>query len=690
MIAYFKEEIPFFRHIWLFITGIGISIYLDKPIPYLLFYWMALLAFLLGFLIITFKRKIFTHNHIAGFLIALLFVLSGILFCDSSKEIYHPKHFSKFPSEKLIVVIDETPKIKGDIARFVVVVKGFIHKDTVNDAQGNLLLAMRIDTFQKFDYAYGDQLIIQSKFKETEPPYNPAEFNYKRFLACKQIYHQSFINVKETRKIASGKGNPIIDAALNFREKQVEKFRKYLKFKDSQSVASTLILGYRAELDQHILDAYSKTGTLHILSVSGMHVAIVVILLNWIFGRLDNYRYGKPLKLFLMISLIWFYSLITGLAPSILRAALMLTLVLIAGYRSKKINSFNIIAVAAFILLLYNPFMLMDVGFQLSFLAVLGLIYLQPKIYKLFVFDNKIIDFFWSCAAVSIAAQLATTAISLYYFHQFPVYFILSNLYMTIPAILIMYGGIFFLLLSFSDTVMQVLGFLLNYIIDYTNKGLIIIEQIPFANITQVWLGKSEILLFYATLIILISFRNEKHYLKVAMGLAILFIGIHSYSTLNHIKQHKAIFFSLRKNTAVAILKGRSSVLITDLEASDYTYRFSVKPYLDSCRISDIKFINPHQSLDEKIYFTGHKSLKIINHKNHTFNQSKTDWLLLSGDKIYNMPQLLETNEARNIFIDGRNRDFIIEGLKAQLQNTTANVAVLKRQKAVEIDLLNY
>src|SRR5690606_5162525 len=118
--------------------------------------------------------------------------------------------------------------------------------------------------------------------------------------------------------------------------------------KNSQSVASTLILGYRAELDQQIVDAYQKTGTLHILSVSGMHVAIVVLLLNFLFKPLDKYNHGKTIKLTAMLLLIWFYSIITGLAPSILRAALMLSFMLLARYFSTKANIYNVIAIAAF------------------------------------------------------------------------------------------------------------------------------------------------------------------------------------------------------------------------------------------------------------------------------------------------------------------------------------------------------
>src|SRR5690606_30971285 len=333
-------------------------------------------------------------------------------------------------SKNLVVTINETPRLKGDIARFIVNVNSAISKDNNFSTKGKLLLAMRFDTTQIFDLKYGDQLVIKSKFTETEPPYNPAEFNYKRYLTYHNIHHQSFIHLQQTKRTASKKGNPIIGFALDFREQQVEKFRKYLDYKDAQAVASTLILGYRAEIDQQIIDTYSKTGTLHILSVSGMHVAIVVLLIDFLLGFLNRYKHGKLVKLLLMLGLIWFYSLITGLAPSILRAALMLSFVLIGRYKRVKTNTFNIIALAAIIILLNNPLSIMDVGFQLSFLAVLGLIYIYPKIYSIYHAKYKLIDICWQCVSVSIAAQIATTPLSIYYFHQFPVYFMFSNVYM--------------------------------------------------------------------------------------------------------------------------------------------------------------------------------------------------------------------------------------------------------------------
>src|SRR5690606_4134812 len=143
--------------------------------------------------------------------------------------------------------------------------------------------------------------------------------------------------------LSSGKGNPFIDYALKFRESLVQDFKKYLKDKNSQSVASTLILGDRADLDQEILSAYQNTGTLHVLSVSGMHVMIVVVMLNVVFKRFDRFKTGRIIKLCCMLILIWLYSLVTGLAPSILRAALMVTFLLLSRFFSGKSNSYNTI-----------------------------------------------------------------------------------------------------------------------------------------------------------------------------------------------------------------------------------------------------------------------------------------------------------------------------------------------------------
>lgn len=688
MIAYFKTEIPFLRLALFFIAGISFSIIYNLS-PNLLWFlpWAVIFLILIYFNIAFKKDRLYLNTYIPGFLIYILMFLSGIIICNQRKEIEKENHFSKLPSQELIVYLTEEPKIKNDVARFNVEVKNNINNKSILKTSGKLLLALRFDTTQNINLHYGDLLIIKSKFQETEPAYNPSEFDYKKYLSYQQIYHQSFINQKQIIKIGENEGNPIKAFALKYREQQVKKFKRYLEYKDAQSVASTLILGFRSDLSQDILNAYSKTGTMHVLSVSGMHVAIVVILLGFLLRFMDKNKKSRIAKAIIMISLIWFYALISGLDPSVERAAIMLTFVLVAKARSKKVNIFNVIAISAFILLIYNPFNLTNVGFQLSFIAVAGLIYLQPKIYDIYEPQNKILQFIWATIAVSIAAQLATTPISLYYFHQFPLYFILSNLFITIPAALIMYVGLAFLMTSWLIPLTKVLGIVLNELIDFTNKGLIQIEQVKYASISQIWVNTFEIALFYIILTLFLMSYKKVLYLKYALFLTLIFIIDIGYKQYQHIQQKQVMFFSLRKNTAIALIKGRSATLITDLDPNEFTYLFSVKPYLDSCHVNYIEFVNPHLTEDEKLFNFEGRRLKIINHKNNIFTASKVDWLLLGGDKIYNVNSILKNNAAHHIFIDGKNRDFVIKGLQKQLIDKNTNTHVLKRAYAVEIKL---
>lgn len=360
---------------------------------------------------------------------------------------------------------------------------------------------------------------------------------------------------------------------------------------------------------------------------------------------------------------------------------------MLAKARSLKTNTFNIISITAFIILIFDPFAIINVGFQLSFIAVAGIIYLQPLVYNFYNTSNKILDWTWKLTSVSTAAQVATAPLSLYYFHQFPVYFILSNLFIFLPSILIMYFGLFFLLLYFIPPIASFLAWCLEFSIKFTNDGLKLIEHIPHANINQIWWGSLEIILFYA-LILLASESIQNKKLRKFASLFLLFLVLStSFKAYQHLKQKQALFFSLRKNTAVALIKGNNAVLITDLKPDEFTFLFSVKPYLDSCQIDYIQWINPHLTQNEKLFSFEGRKLKIINHKNRDFVNSKQDWLLLSSNKKQDLELIKNTNSFQKLFIDGKNRDFIIEDFKEQAQKLNLKPTILKRTFAVEIKL---
>ena len=685
-IAVFKEEIPFLRLLICFIIGIGISVHFNLEPSTLWIYGFVTLFIVLLSLNLGYKNpKIYQKIFFSGAIIHLMVCLAAIVITNQRKQIYNPLHFSKIKGNEMVVHLTEEPKFKGDIARFLVKVDGVIKDQKIQKTSGNILLAMRFDTTSNLNLHYGDQLLIQSKFKEIEPPYNPAEFNYKKFLAYRQVYHQTFIKQTETFKIDSNKGNFILAFALKFREQQVEKFRKYLPDKDARAVASTLILGYRTDLSQDILQAYSKTGTMHVLSVSGMHVAIVVIFLEFMLGFMNRKKWTKLLKAFLMIVLVWCYCLIAGLVPSVERAAIMITLFIIGKLLLHRGNAFNIISLSAFIILLFDPFALMDIGFQLSYIAVAGLVYLQPKIQQLFIAENKLVEIVWSCISVSIAAQLATSAISLYYFHQFPLCFIISNVFIVIPASLMMYGGIVFLLIPWPSWVMYYLGLMLNQLIIFTNKGLLFIEQIPGSNLNHIYLSIVEILLFYLVLSLILTAFTKRDFLwiKWALMFSLVFALSITYKNFKHSRQQQAMFFSLRKNSAVAIIKGKTAVLISDLDSTENAFRFSVKPYLDSCRIQHVTYINPYKNNHNTIYTFQNKKL-LIQQNQFTEASYKADYTVLNANKIFSIEET-QLPQSSHLFIGSRNRDFIIKSYEEQARELKIPYNTLKRKPAVEV-----
>jgi ComEC/Rec2-related protein len=202
--------------------------------------------------------------------------------------------------------------------------------------------------------------------------------------------------------------------------------------------------------------------------------------------------------------------MLSGFSPAVCRAAVMISMVIIGKTFARQINMLNILAVSAFALLLYNPFLITDVGFQLSYLAVAGLVVLQPVVYKWMAFKNKVADKLWIACSVSIAAQVITFPLSALYFHQFPVYFLLSNLFIIIPTAVIMYSGVAYLLLSWVPFLSTALSFILENSILLLNKALAIIEHAPVASIGKIWLTIPEYLLLYAIVIGLFYFLYDK------------------------------------------------------------------------------------------------------------------------------------------------------------------------------------
>ncbi len=244
---------------------------------------------------------------------------------------------------------------------------------------------------------------------------------------------------------------------------------------------------------------------MHILAVSGMHVGIIYILLNTILIFSKN-KYGKVIKVIIIVISLWLYAFITGLTPSVCRAALMFSFIAIGSIYSKQNNTYNSIFSSAFILLIINPFNFFSIGFQLSYVAVLGIVALQPIIYKSIYVKNYILDKTWSLFSVTLAAQIATTPLTLYYFHNFSTYFWLSNLIIVPMIPIITYLAILILIVPFLPIIQEYTSKLLIICIDIMNFVVAKIEVLPMYLITNIYINKIHILLMYSVIVIVFSY----------------------------------------------------------------------------------------------------------------------------------------------------------------------------------------
>jgi competence protein ComEC len=692
----FKSELVFVRILLPFGIGIYTSYLFQNPGIIL---WSSIVSVILFFSLILFNffytiLKAYRYKWAPGLLFFIFWYSFGCLICAINIQLFAPNFYGRNNYTYLKVWVCNEPQQSNNIQRFEAeITKAFLLKKTVK-ATGKLLIALKTDSLNPIKLNYGDELMISSTYFEVEPSYNPAEFDFKAWLKTKNVCYQTFLNQKDVIILNTKMGNPLIKYAIAVRKRQVDIYRRLIHNDEAFAVASTLVLGYRADLSRETLAAYSKTGTIHALSVSGMHVGIIYIFLNWALFFLNRNLLLKTIKLILICSLIWYYSLLTGFSPSVLRSAIMLTVYILAKAFNKNSNSYNILAFTAFCLLVYNPLLIWDVGFQLSFLAVFGLIYLQPKIYKWFYFKNKWLDKLWATIALSLAAQISTFPLSIYYFHQFPLYFIFSNLFILLPLTLMMYLGIGILMLR-----LYFLAPLFEWIINFTNTGLKWIANLPFSGITAIWINQWQLILLSLFLItaILSLVHYQKKILIIATILILIFQGFAGYHKIRLSYQRKILFFSLRKNYAAAFINGPYATLITDLKPTERNFDFFVKPALEQMQINKIDFItwetdtvsNQFIKKDHQIIFNHYHILLFDRYFNYKTIKllPKFDMVWLHQNPKQNINELKQQLQFSILLIDATNKDYLIKKFEDEANKIAIPHYTLKKNKAYLIDL---
>lgn len=662
------EQIPFFRICFCF--GLGILVSFQIHWNYAYFQGLALLILMLFVLLLLFWVRKKSRN--LYYLIYVLLFLLGVL----SLAIKMPKE--KVDLSKTLIYsgkLLEEPSRKGQVLRSKLELN-FQHLPSGPKPKSILVMATIWDKDSSIVHLHkGDIIGFRTKIKELDPAFNPGQFDYSKYLNGKGIFYQVFIPKDQLLRLKIAKINRFESWVLQYQERLQMNFRKFINDPSAFQIASAITFGYRSDMADELMEVFSNTGTIHVLSVSGMHVGLMFLLLTWILKPIDRLAHGRKARYLLILCFIWFYALICGFVPAVLRATLMFSLYMIGHWRARVVLSLNTVFSSAFLLLVFDPFMLLDIGFQLSYLAVIGILLFIPVLQGLYytshIWINKLLDLLY----ISIAAQLSTTALAIFYFQQFPTFFLFSNLFISLPSTVILYLGMGLVVFS-MEGIGEILGNLLNECILFSYQILKYIDSIPFSSINGMVIDAKVTFLCYLGLAFLfIGFQKQaKIFLCTSVISFVMLFSMILKIRLDHRSFQGVKIYNTRKELSIAYINRADVLLLSTCDSLQHkSLRFSVLPdlkkYVDP---KDIQFASLKvKDENQCLHLYDDMDLYIQNTQVHDHQASKI--LLLRKNA-----QLPNELNASMCILDGSNSDWYIEQTVAELKRVNRAYYILK------------
>ena len=556
------------------ITGILLQFYTDIWC----YNFMYLSLFLLIFTVALLLLKKNTENKFYYTVITLLFfIFLGIsttfINNPTNYDAYYKHHITK--NSSIIIKIHKVLKPGYYAHKYIANVLQVDTKKTI----GTILVNLKKDSISK-PLTVDDLVFTASKLKNLTTAFNPYQFDYSTYLAKKNVYQQVFIQPNTYRKLAKNSSS-IYGMSEKFRNYIQASLKKHNFTKDELSVINALLLGQRNNISKDLIQSYTNAGAIHILAISGLHIGILLLMLSRLLNPLERLKNGLLIKTFLLIILLWMFAFIAGLSASVVRAVTMFTFIAIGdSFKRKKVVEYSLVSSMLFLVLI-KPLFLFDVGFQLSYMAIFGIIWVQPLCYKLWRPKLWILHKFWTLLTVSIAAQVGILPISLYYFHQFPGLFIISNLFI-IPFLgSILMGGILIIFVAILKIPFQILfdfyGFiisLMNKIVDWVAKQ----EQFLLQEISMSFL---QMIVWYVVIIFAYRLIVNKKITQIIFLLTSIIILQATFifeKKKRQTTQELIVFHKSRKNI-IGIRHGNKFEVLHSLKPSEIITERSIQSY---------------------------------------------------------------------------------------------------------------
>lgn len=538
----FFQRTPFFRLLLALIGGILLYQFVNIPNIVIIISFIISILLIFIFFVIDSADKIYKYRWIFGFSVFLFLFTLGFWLC---LEFEKKNTFSSLEQKAIFQVKLISAPIEKE-SSYQCKVKLLQKFDTLKTeiAYGNAIIYLQKDSTVK-SLRIEDKILIFTEFKTPDGVQNPDGFDYARYLKRQGISATAYLASKNWKKTDEKTFFSLLRISDELRNKLLEIFRNFHISGDEFAVLAALTLGYTDDLQPDLLKSYSTTGAMHILSVSGLHVGIIFIVLNFLLKFLNKSKRKKYIKSTVIIIFLWIYAFITGLSPAVIRAALMFSFVVLAESIEQKSQIYNTIFISAFLMLLIRPNFLFDIGFQLSYIAVLSIVFFQPTISKIYTPKNKLARWIWNLFAVSIAAQFGTAPFTLYYFHQFPNFFLLTNLIAIPLSTIVIYLAIALLFLFKIPFLSSIIAFLLKWSLWTMNFLIAWIQNLPYS-ISNISLDFSQLLFTFIALIFIVTFFYYKKFSVLLVGFIALLVvnSTFFYKKYNSLSSNKIIVFS--------------------------------------------------------------------------------------------------------------------------------------------------
>jgi competence protein ComEC len=515
----------------------------------------------------------FRHRWLWGALINMAFLAIGSGLATERRTFDDAGHFSQenVMAEGIYYGLAETrPDEDRPLWSFRVKVLGAITDEAgYTRTAGRIWLNVRRDTVSPVP-GYGDLLIFVTRPEPAREPDNPFLFDQKRYLLNQDVGYIGWVEAGAWRKTGLG-GNPLIRKAVDINSMLGEKLRIYGITGDELGLASAILLGTREGLDRDLMQSYSAAGLIHILSVSGLHVGVIYLALNFLFFFTRRFPGWKGFKAPAILAGIWAYAFITGLSPSVMRASFMFSIMLIGAGLRRANNIFNSLAAAAFLLMVLDPLIITRAGFQLSFMAVLGIACFERRLRDLWKPKAWLPEKIWPLATVSLAAQLGTLPLSLYYFQSFPVYFLPANLVVIPLSSLVIYLGVGLYAADQLRLFPELVAEMFQHALKAMNGCVRFFESLPGSVIRPVWIDDLTLALMLLALVSLFMAwgRANARNIMALLLICTLLAGATALRQARVSVQRKLVVYKVRDHTMIDLVSGRYCLCLFDTSFTD-------------------------------------------------------------------------------------------------------------------------